>query len=106
MELTVYLPGEIHTNWRKEIIQKCEVLGLPIEFLSPVTNHELSDDVGVVLKQKLSGVNIDVIIHNAGGVVGTGFRDHQGSIFTSKLIKILLSKKVCDDNWFSNTVLN
>ena len=30
MELTVYLSGEIHTNWREEIIQKCEVLGLPI----------------------------------------------------------------------------
>ncbi|MDC0216690.1 YtoQ family protein [Pelagibacteraceae bacterium] len=52
MELTVYLSGEIHTNWREEIIQKCEVLGLPIEFLSPVTNHELSDDVGVKILGK------------------------------------------------------
>ena len=52
MELTVYLSGEIHTNWREEIIQKCEVLGLPIEFLSPVTNHELSDDVGVEILGK------------------------------------------------------
>ena len=47
MELTVYLSGEIHTNWRKEIIEKCDQLNLPIDFLSPVTNHELSDDVGV-----------------------------------------------------------
>ncbi len=47
MELTVYLSGEIHTNWREEIIEKCNQLNLPIEFLSPVTNHELSDDVGV-----------------------------------------------------------
>ena len=52
MELTVYLSGEIHTNWREEIIQKCEVLGLPIEFLSPVTNHKLSDDVGVEILGK------------------------------------------------------
>ena len=52
MELTVYLSGEIHTNSREEIIQKCEVLGLPIEFLSPVTNHELSDDVGVEILGK------------------------------------------------------
>ena len=52
MELTVYLSGEIHTNWREEIIQKCEVLGLPIEFLSPVTNHELSDDVGIEILGK------------------------------------------------------
>ena len=47
MELTVYLSGEIHTNWREEIIKKCNQLNLPIDFLSPVTNHELSDDVGV-----------------------------------------------------------
>ena len=52
MELTVYLSGEIHTNWREEIIQKCEVLGLPIEFLSTVTNNELSDDVGVEILGK------------------------------------------------------
>ena len=52
MELTVYLSGEIHTNWREEIIQKCEVLGLQIEFLFPVTNHELSDDVGVQILGK------------------------------------------------------
>ena len=41
-----YLSGEIHTNWREEIIEKCNKLNLPIDFLSPVTNHELSDDVG------------------------------------------------------------
>ena len=52
MELIVYLSGEIHTNWRDEIIKKCEVLKLPIEFLSPVTNHELSDDVGVEILGK------------------------------------------------------
>ena len=47
MELTVYLSGEIHTDWRDEIIRKCKNLNLTIDFLSPVTNHELSDDVGV-----------------------------------------------------------
>jgi len=46
MELCVYLSGEIHTNWREEIIEKCNQLNLPINFLSPNTNHELSDDVG------------------------------------------------------------
>ena len=47
MELTVYLSGEIHTDWRDEIVKKCNNLNLTIEFLSPVTNHQLSDDVGV-----------------------------------------------------------
>ena len=47
MELCVYLSGEIHTNWREEIIKKCNQLNLPINFLYPNTNHELSDDVGI-----------------------------------------------------------
>ena len=47
MKLKVYLSGEIHTNWRNEIIDKCKSKNLEIEFSSPTTNHELSDDVGV-----------------------------------------------------------
>ena len=47
MKLKVYLSGEIHTNWRDELINKCRSKNLEIDFLSPTTNHELSDDVGV-----------------------------------------------------------
>ena len=49
MNLKVYLSGEIHTNWRDEIIKKCKDLKLQIEFTGPITNHELSDDCGVVI---------------------------------------------------------
>ena len=49
MNLNVYLSGEIHTNWRDEIIKKCKDLNLQIEFSGPITNHELSDDCGVVI---------------------------------------------------------
>ena len=52
MEITVYLSGEIHKEWRNEIINKSNELNLPIEFLSPNTNHELSDDVGVEILGK------------------------------------------------------
>ena len=52
MTIKVYLSGEIHTKWRDEIIKKCEILELPIDFLSPVTNHELSDDVGIEILGK------------------------------------------------------
>ena len=52
MEITVYLSGEIHTEWRNEIINKSNELNLPIEFLSPNNNHELSDDVGVEILGK------------------------------------------------------
>ncbi len=47
MKLTVYLAGEIHSNWRTEIQLACEKLQLNITFLSPVTDHALSDDCGV-----------------------------------------------------------
>ena len=47
MNLKVYLSGEIHTNWRDEIIKKCKNLNLSIKFLEPITDHELSDNCGV-----------------------------------------------------------
>ena len=45
--ITVYLAGEIHSNWREEIINFCKVDKLDINFTSPVTNHKNSDNVGV-----------------------------------------------------------
>tara|TARA_B100001113_G_C20960386_1_gene557174 strand:- start:376 stop:822 length:447 start_codon:yes stop_codon:yes gene_type:complete len=45
--IKIYLAGEIHTNWRDELIELCNVAGLEIQFSSPVTNHENSDNCGV-----------------------------------------------------------
>ena len=45
--LKVYLAGEIHTNWREEIIENCKKENLDIQFSSPVTDHPSSDDCGV-----------------------------------------------------------
>ena len=45
--LKVYLAGEIHTNWRDEIIDECKKQNLNIQFSSPVTDHASSDDCGV-----------------------------------------------------------
>jgi len=52
MKLNVYLSGEIHTAWRNEIIEKCKKENLDIEFSSPITNHELSDDIGIKILGK------------------------------------------------------
>jgi len=49
VEITVYLAGEIHSDWRKEIVEGAEREGLPVEFVSPVTDHEASDEVGVAI---------------------------------------------------------
>jgi len=43
---TVYLSGEIHTDWREQIIAGCAELELPVAFTSAVTNHEASDAAG------------------------------------------------------------
>ena len=45
--LKVYLAGEIHSNWREEIIEISKKEKLDIKFSSPVTNHESSDNCGV-----------------------------------------------------------
>ena len=46
MKLTVYLAGEIHTDWRKELEQKAEAANLPLTFVAPQTNHDRSDNIG------------------------------------------------------------
>jgi len=45
MTLNVYLSGEIHTDWREQIIEGAK--GLDVSFQSPVTDHAASDDCGV-----------------------------------------------------------
>ena len=45
--LNVYLSGEIHSDWRQEIIELCNKENLQISFSSPITNHEASDNCGV-----------------------------------------------------------
>ncbi len=47
MGLKVYLSGEIHTDWREQIIAGAE--GLEVEFSGPVTDHAASDDCGVAI---------------------------------------------------------
>jgi YtoQ family protein len=43
---TVYLSGEIHTDWREQIKDGIEKAGLPVDLLAPVTDHASSDDCG------------------------------------------------------------
>ena len=49
MNWTVYLSGEIHTDWRQKIKQGAEKLNLPVTFCSAVTDHDASDAAGDVL---------------------------------------------------------
>ena len=47
MRLNVYLSGEIHTDWRDQVISAAQ--GLDVTFSAPVTDHAASDDCGVAI---------------------------------------------------------
>ena len=49
MNWSVYLSGEIHTDWREQIKQGAEASQLPVVFTSAVTDHAASDAAGDVL---------------------------------------------------------
>jgi YtoQ family protein len=43
---SVYLSGEIHSDWRERIETGVQEAGLPVELSAPVTDHAASDDAG------------------------------------------------------------
>lgn len=47
MSLTLYLSGEIHSDWREQIISGAA--GMDVSFSGPVTDHAASDDCGVAI---------------------------------------------------------
>ena len=63
MKYKVYLSGEIHSDWRDEIVLLSESLKLDVDFYSPVTDHQLSDDCGV----KIMGSETDKFWHDMKG---------------------------------------
>lgn len=44
--ITVYLAGEIHSDWRERLISLCADRELLIEFVGPQPVHERSDAIG------------------------------------------------------------
>lgn len=46
MNLTVYLAGQIHDDWREQVEQKAVEKNLSLTFVAPQTNHDRSDDIG------------------------------------------------------------
>lgn len=50
--MKVYLSGEIHTDWREQIIKGCEARNLNVTFISANTNHAASDAAGDCLGEE------------------------------------------------------
>jgi len=79
MDLLVYLAGEIHSDWREQIVKGAEEAGLPVEFLAPVTDHPASDDVGVAV---------------LGAEERDFWKDHKGALINSIRTRTALER--CD----------
>ena len=63
MTWSVYLSGEIHTDWRETIAAGARAADLDVRFSAPVTDHAASDDCGVVIL----GAEGDKVWHDAKG---------------------------------------
>jgi YtoQ family protein len=50
----IYLSGEIHSDWREQIINGAKARELPVTFTSAVTNHDASDAAGDILGEEAS----------------------------------------------------
>ena len=70
--LAVYLSGEIHSDWRAQIIQGA--IDLPVVFDSPVTDHASSDDCGVAIM----GAEPDKFWHDNKGAKLNAIRTRRG----------------------------
>lgn len=49
MNWTIYLGGEIHTDWREVIAAGIAARNLPVSLSGPVTDHAASDDCGAAI---------------------------------------------------------
>ena len=77
MELTVYLAGQIHDDWRNEVKQKAKDKDLPLTFVGPQENHDRSDDIGE-----------DIL----GEQPGTFYKDDAASSINNFRTQVLMQK--------------
>ena len=74
---TVYLSGEIHTDWRDKIADGVNAAGLAVKFLGPVTDHASSDDCGV---------------HILGAEDNDYWKDHKGAQVNAIRTRTMIEK--------------
>ena len=72
MTLKVYLSGEIHTDWRDQIMTGAA--NLDVTFDSPVTDHAASDDCGVAIL----GAEPNKYWHDHKGAMVNAIRTRKG----------------------------
>ena len=70
--MKIYLSGEIHTDWREQIINGTK--DLDVSFFSPVTDHAASDDFGV----RILGSEDNKFWHDKKGAQINAIRTNNG----------------------------
>jgi YtoQ family protein len=70
--MRIYLSGEIHTEWRDQIVAACGDLNL--SFDGPVTDHAASDDCGV----QILGAEANKFWHDRKGAQLNAIRTRTG----------------------------
>ena len=86
MTLSIYLSGEIHTDWRDQIIDAAK--DLDVTFSAPVTNHAASDDCGVAIM----GVEDNKFWHDNKGAKLNAIRTRHG-IETADIVVVRFGEK-------------
>ena len=77
MNWNVYLSGEIHSDWRQQLVDGARALDLPVIFTSAVTDHQASDAAGDLL----------------GAESSSFWRDHKSSKVNAIRTKTLLDAR-------------
>lgn len=85
---TVYLSGEIHTDWREEIARGVAEKGLPVTLTGPVTDHAASDDCGAAIL----GAEDDKFWHDRKGASLNAIRTSTG-IAKADLVVVRFGEK-------------
>lgn len=84
--MTVYLSGEIHTDWREQV--KADAAGLDVAFTAPVTDHAASDDCGAAIL----GAEPDRFWHDHKGAKLNAIRTRHG-IETADVVVVRFGEK-------------
>ena len=86
MTLSIYLSGEIHTDWRDKIIDAAK--DLDVTFSAPVTDHAASDDCGVAIM----GAEDNKFWHDNKGAKLNAIRTRRG-IETADIVVVRFGEK-------------
>jgi YtoQ family protein len=69
---TVYLAGEIHSDWREQVANGVEQTEIPVMLTGPATDHSASDDCGA----RILGAESEKFWHDHKGAGVNAIRTH------------------------------